>query len=176
MERGYSILTDDMCVIDRDLNVLPGFPNIKLRDSSCEKLGLTPSELTKVHKNHEKRFLPLGKQFYAKKVPLKLLYVLNTHDEEVIEFYEEKNSINKVEILRRQSFRPRYLNALKNETSHFKRLTNIAPNIDIMYIFYPKSGFDINKLMSLIQEDLMSRDISTGIIRPFNKKMILEDV
>jgi len=156
-------------------------------------MGIETNGLSKTHKDTEKFLLPLGDQFYTKNLPLKVIYILSAHKEPMIEFMDISNSAKgfthiqqakigfptgihlQLDTLKDITLDYHYLKGLGKNKQHLKHTVDIASKINIVRIFHPETGFDLNELMNLIQEDLMKRGVSTGTVKPFKRQVALEN-
>jgi len=86
MSRGYSVLADDVCAINEAGQVMPSFPQVKLWADSSHKLAIKTGGLRRIRPNIEKFAVPLNQQFFATNLPLKVLYILNSHNQDTFEF------------------------------------------------------------------------------------------
>jgi hypothetical protein len=82
--RGYSILTDDLAVIDLShpgqLTVLPGTPQINLLPASVTALGYAEQHLPLIHPYSEKRAHHASHNFPDRGYPLRRVYLLEYGD------------------------------------------------------------------------------------------------
>lgn len=82
LKNKYKILSDEICAIDDNLDVLPAYPEITLWKSMAQQLNIDTSVLKVVRPGLNKFILPLGGAFQENKIPLKLIYFLDYHKKE----------------------------------------------------------------------------------------------
>ena len=106
-QRGYSVLADDVCAINDKGEVIPSFPQIKLWHDSAKHLKIETTSLRKIRPHLEKFALPLGKHFHENALPLKIIYLLNTHNQSDFCF-ETIHGMQKLNPLKNNSYRANY--------------------------------------------------------------------
>ncbi len=142
-----------MVAIDETCNAIPGFPRIKLWQDSADKLNIDTSGLRRIRPGLEKFDLPLGRAFHADPLPVKWIYILQTHEKQEFAL-EAINGLDRFLPLRANTYRMRLVQGMELEASHLKLCGNLAGRIRLAYIYRPKSGFDLNKLVEFIKADV----------------------
>ena len=158
MHRGYSVLADDVCAINQAGQVMPSFPQVKLWADSSQKLEIKTDTLRRIRPNIEKFAVPLEQQFYTQNLPLKVLYILNSHNQDTFEF-ETIEGMHKMLPLKNNTYRHQYLKGLGKTKKHLKHVGSLASQVDVVRITRPKTGFQLDKLVDLIQADLLERGV-----------------
>ena len=159
MHQGYSILADDVCAINALGDVIPSFPQIRLWADASKKLAIQTHTFRKIRPNFEKFSVPLETQFYASALPLKVIYILNTHNLDTFKF-EAVTGMQKLLPLKNNTYRYQYLKGLGKTKGHLKQTGALASKADVVRITRPKSGFRLDELVDLIHADLATRGIS----------------
>jgi len=157
-KQGYSILSDDICAVSVDGKVVPSFPQIKLWFDAAKHLNIDTQVLRKIRPLIEKFAVPLAQQFQQDALPLKMVYVLHTHNKDEFKF-TSIIGMQKLQPLRMNTFRKKYLKGLDKERSHFKQCAQIASQIGVVRIDRPQDGFKLDELVDLIQHDLITREL-----------------
>ncbi len=158
MSRGYSVLADDVCAINQAGQVMPSFPQVKLWADSSYKLEIETKALRRIRPNIEKFAVPLEQQFHATNLPLKILYILNSHNQDTFEF-DSIEGMHKMLPLKNNTYRHHYLKGLGKTKKHLKHVGSLASQVDVVRITRPKTGFQLDKLVELIQADLLERGV-----------------
>jgi len=158
MQRGYSVLADDVCAINQAGHVMPSFPQIKLWADSSQKLAIETDAFRRIRPNIEKFAVPLEQQFYTENLPLKVLYILNSHNQDTFEF-ESIEGMHKMLPLKNNTYRHHYLKGLGKTNKHLKHVGSLASQVDVVRITRPKTGFQLETLVDLIQADLLERGV-----------------
>lgn len=152
-QRGYEILADDLSVIDGQLRVQPSYPQIKLWHDSAKKLEIDTEGLKRIRLQVDKYAYPIKEAFCNKPLPVKALYILNTHNQADFVF-TEITGMKKFRPLKNHSYRAAYLDGLGLGAEHLKLCSQLANNIDITRITRPSSGFKLDELVALLEEDI----------------------
>ena len=84
MQRGYSIISDDVVPVDDKQRAIPGFPRIKLWQDTADKLGIDTRELQRIRPSDEKFNYPLLEGFQATPLPIRWIYALGMHDKDTV--------------------------------------------------------------------------------------------
>jgi hypothetical protein len=158
MQRGHAILSDDICAVNALGVVMPGLPYIKLWADASQQLGIETKTLKRIRPKVEKFSVPLNTQFCAEALPLKVLYVLNQHAQDVFEF-KPIEGMKKFLPFKNNTYRYGYIKGMGKATEHLKRAGTLASSISVVRILRPKSGFRLDELMDLIEADLSMRGI-----------------
>ena len=153
MQRGYSILADDVVPVDGQCRALPGFPRIKLWRDVIERLAIDTSALCRVRPCTEKFNLPVEPYSSLSPLPIRWVYVLDSkHIEEM-----------KIEpILGMQGFRPlynntyrvRFLQGMSLNPEHLRLCGQLAAQIRLARITRPREGFSLAPMIDAILADI----------------------
>jgi len=154
LNKHYKILSDEICSLDNNSNVLSSYPEITLWKRMAEQLNIDISSLKTVRPGLEKFIIPLGNSFQNKSRPLKLIYILD---------YHKKNQLNmrvlsddeKTKILKQHFLMPNLFNRYHEK---------IIQNIEIVKLLCPRwkyGGHELGSLLSsefnAIEQDLIRR-------------------
>ena len=156
-KRGYEILSDDLSVIDEHIHVQPSYPQLKLWHDTAQKLDIDISGLNRIRLQVDKYAYPITNSFCDSPLPIKAVYILNTHNQDKFEFAPIKG-VDKFHPLKNQSYRSHYLEGLGLKAEHLKLCGQVANNIDITRITRPKEGFKLDELVDLIEADIKRRE------------------
>lgn len=156
-QRGYEVLTDDVCAITFSPEgvpaVIPGYPRLKLWADAAEKLGEDTYSLRPVRLDLEKYEWPLPQQSRQTSVPVARLYQLSTtNDSEII--LTTLKSMEQMETLINNTYRYRFLEGQKAIGKHFKQCSLLAKAIRVGRISRPKGQFLLDELVTLLEKDL----------------------
>ena len=160
-KRGYSILADDVCAVSAAGDVLPSFPQIKLWCDAARHLNIETQSLRNIRPGIEKFAVPLGRHFHPTALPLKVVYVLHSHNKDEFSF-TPISGMHKLKPLQNNTYRASYLKGLAKDKFHFGRCGRIANQITLVSIMRPNDGFQLDTLVDLIEADLMARGLSNA--------------
>ena len=155
-KRGYSVLADDICAINGDGDVLPGFPQIKLWCDAAKKLNISTAGLRKIRPCVEKFAVPLGAQFYEEALPLRVVYHLHSHNRDDFCF-SGIVGMQKLTPLQRNSYRVNYIKGFAKTKMHLGHCGRIANQIALVNIKRPDTGFKLDELVNLVERDLHAK-------------------
>ncbi|MDF1646830.1 MAG: hypothetical protein P1U61_07630 [Legionellaceae bacterium] len=158
MRRGYSILADDVCAINPAGDVIPSFPQIKLWADSSKRLEVKTHALRRIRPELEKFSVPLDVQFCSANLPLKVVYILNSHNLDTFEF-KAIEGMQKVLPLKNNTYRYQYLKGFDKVKAHLKQTGTLASRVSVVRITRPKAGFQLDELVNLVETDLAARGL-----------------
>ena len=155
-KRGYPVLADDICAISRSGDVIPSFPQIKLWHDAAKKLDISTKGLRKIRHGIENFAVPLGDQFHERALPLKVVYHLHSHNQDEFSF-NDMVGMKKLTPLQNNSYRMHYLKGFDKTKAHLAHCGRIASQIALVTIKRPDTGFQLDKLVDLIESDLHAK-------------------
>ena len=154
IEKGYSLLSDDVCVITFDNHkkpiVHPAYPQLKLWDNSVEKLGYDKNELKTVSDNWAKFRMSAKEVYQNEALPLLQVFELmpfNTNEVRILTL----NGFDKVKLLLENTYRNFVIPSLNLEQSHFQFCTQLAKQITVKRIERPHNQFLLEELIDTIE-------------------------
>jgi hypothetical protein len=153
MQRGYSILADDVVPVDPHCRALPGFPRIKLWQDVAEKLNIETTGLRRIRPNTEKFNYPLGEQFASQPIPVRWMYILNSDHQESIRF-EAIQGMQRFMPLHNNTYRVRFLQGMALKAEHMKLCGQLAGNIRLARVTRPSAGFKLDALIDHLVADM----------------------
>jgi len=157
-QRGYSILADDLAVIDEQGKVQPSYPQIKLWHDTAKKLEIEISRLKRIRLQIDKYAYPIKDGFCTIPLPIKAIYILNNHNQDEF-LFEPIKGIAKFNPLKNNTYRINHLDGLGLKKQHFKRCSQLANQIQLTRITRPNDSFELNTLVELIEADLTKKEL-----------------
>lgn len=153
MRRGQRIIADDVCPVDANGNAIPGMPRIKLWQDSADKLKIDTSGLRRIRPLLEKFNYPLGHQYCDSPLPIKSIYILNSHNEPNFKI-ERINGMDKFGPLKQNTYRYGYLKGMDLSQQHLKQCSQLAAKIQLSRIQRPRGSFQLEELADFILDDV----------------------
>jgi len=150
---GHEILTDDVCAINAEGCVAPGYPQLKLWNDTLARLEMDKADLHKIRLQVEKFAYPIKNGFRQEPLPVKAVYILASHNRDEFEF-EEIKGMEKFQPLKNQTYRKGYLDGMALNAGHLKLCGSIAGKTRLVRITRPNHGFKLKELVEHIQADL----------------------
>lgn len=151
LRKGYLLISEDICAINSQLHVMPGFPQLSLWFhtiwSRCKKAPW----FKRIRPGIEKYAIPLKHKFYANPLPLNTIFILNPskHHHKI----QASNLLggNKIKYLQQHVYNESYVSGLKKEELYFNFCANLASKVDVILIDRPVEGCPAKDVVEFIQ-------------------------
>lgn len=153
VNQGFQALADDISVINEDLQVVPGFPSLKIWDDVLQKLKVNHEVLNQIRPNIKKFQLPISEQYFTEPLPLEYIIILNTKNSPGFEF-EELTGIKKFNAVKSNTYRYRFVHGLEKQQDHFKLLNKLLPAIKVFRITRPQAPLALEEFGAYILNKL----------------------
>ena len=153
MQRGYSILSDDVVALDDEYRVLPGFPRIKLWKNTADNLCIETRGLRRIRPTDEKFNYPLGGLFQKEPLPIRWIYILEMHDKETVTIKPLKG-MQLFRPLYENTYRPGYLEGMKLQEWQLRKCGQLARKVYMANIRRPRNKFLLDTLIDAIRSDI----------------------
>jgi hypothetical protein len=154
--KGYKLQADDVSFIIFDADhkpwVYPAYPQLKLWDTSVEKLGIEKQDLEYVSPLWQKFRVSNALNFQAEPRPLFRIYELKPSENVQIEV-KTLHKFDKIKVLFENTFRNYMIQVLQLEKEHFEFSAKLATSVTLKYVTRPKKAFLIDELTDLIEAD-----------------------
>lgn len=163
LNRGYSMMVDDVCgIVDDPVAgplVLPGYPRTRLWADAAKRLDVETDGLVRTRPTLEKYERQIPEAFWDEPAPLRSLYVLGTsnRDEFTIERLPRVRAFGAV---LHQTYRRLFLEGLDMRASHFALATAVAATAHVNRVTRPSGGFRLGELADLIEADLDGQSVA----------------
>lgn len=162
VKRGYGFHADDICVIsltgsgkDRTPVVLPAFPHLKLWENTLKKSGGDCSQYSRVKSNINKYSIPVPDQFTGIPLSLKKIYILTPHEKNDITI-EPITGMDKLIILKQNTYRLNYINGMDTQRVFFKFAAEVANQVKVSRVLRPRHNYLVNELVDALEMDFKS--------------------
>lgn len=153
--RGYPVLADDIVPVLLDGTgrpvVAPHSANIKLRFDSLDQLGIGHEGLPRVRPTAPKYVWPSIRD-ETEPVPLFAVYRLDQSNEPGI-VLEPATGVDRFNLLRRQTYRPRMMAALGDQAIQFRVIAAVSQHARVARVRRPATPFLIDELVDLLSAD-----------------------
>jgi hypothetical protein len=147
--RGYRLLCDDVCAIDKSPlgpRVLPALPHLRLCADAYERIGRPAGARFDV----DKYVLPLGESYCPVARPLTAVHILAEHDEELPQF-ERMRGLERVRSLLQNLYRPQYLTGQGAFRDLMRMAATIAEKSTVATISRRKDTRSVGDLVSFLE-------------------------
>ena len=153
VSRGYNALADDISVVNHNLKVVPGFPNIKIWNDVLQKLDFNKESLAEIRPNVKKFQVPINDNYFNEPLPLKNIIIINTKNSPGFE-HEELTGIKKFNAIKNNTYRYRFVQGLEKQLDHFQILNKLLPEIKGYRVTRPPSPLLLNELADFLLNTL----------------------
>lgn len=146
---GYSVVSDDICAIDIQKNkvkVCPGYPQLKLWKDSVHFFGLQSHSLNKVTVDEDKFKLEVKHYFQKNKLKIRAIFFLEKGIEKDI-IISELFSLEKINKLQQNIFRPYFAKSEKSKMNHFYEMVSIGNGVPFFKLIRPQNGFHTKEIV-----------------------------
>jgi len=138
VSQSCKVLADDISVVNHVLEVVPGFPKMKLWNDVLQKLEIKDQSLEQIRPDMMKFQLPFIKNYFNEPLTLKNIIIINTKNTPGFEF-EELTGIKKFNAVKSNTFRYRFIKGLDKQQDHFQILNKLLPKIRVYKAVRPQS-------------------------------------
>lgn len=149
INQGYQALADDISVVNENLEVVPGFPNLKIWNDVLNKLDIQNESLSQIRPDIGKYQLPIDANYYNQSLSLKNIIILTTKNSAGFD-YEELSGIKKFNVIRNNTYRHRFVQGLEKQQDHFLILNKLLPTIKVFNVSRPQSPIMLKELGDFI--------------------------
>jgi hypothetical protein len=136
--RGYRLLSDDVCAVERTaqgLRILPALAQIRLCADAYERLGTPAGSRFDV----DKFVVPMGDGYCPDPVPLRAIHILAEHDAALPRF-EALRGLSKVQSLLENLYRPFYLKGQRTQSEVARMAGTIARQTSVIQVHRRRDG------------------------------------
>lgn len=160
---GYSLVSDDLCVLDTDGQVHPGYPELKLWRDVVTVLELPIGDMQPVRAQLEKYSWSLPDRFKAEPVRLDAIYVLGSDNRAEEPSLETVQGMAKLTPLKAQIYRRHLIEPLGLSKQHFLLTGKILGQVALVRVERqldrPNSG-SLRLLAERVAEDALARGLN----------------
>lgn len=149
INQGCQALADDISVVNNNLEVEPGFPNLKIWSDVLNKLDIQNESLLQIRPDMKKYQLPIHDNYYNESLPLKNIFILAAKNSPGFD-YEELSGIEKFNAIRINTYRHRFVQGLEKQQDHFQILNKLLPRIKVFRVSRPQSTIKLKELRDYI--------------------------
>lgn len=152
-QQGYSILSDDLCVIDKNHKLQPGYPYIKLWQNSANKCDIDTSILPRIRHQINKYAYPLKQTFCRFSLPVSTIYILQNHNANEF-IFEPLFGVEKFISLKSNIYRSNSISELGLQRQQFSLCSQLANETRITRIIRPQCGSPIQQLVECLADHI----------------------
>jgi hypothetical protein len=153
VSQAYQVLADDISVINHNLEVVPGFPKMKLWNDILQKLEIKDQSLEQIRPDMMKFQLPINENYFNEPLPLANIIIISTKNSPGFEF-EELTGIKKFNAVKNNTFRYRFVKGLDKQQDHFQVLNKLLPEVKVYKVDRPQSPLLLNEFGDFLLKKL----------------------
>ena len=158
LNRGYSMIVDDVCAVVLDEAgepvVLPAYPRTRLWADAARKLAVATEGLDRTRPTLEKFERQIPEQFWNQPTPLRHIYGLTTSNKDELALHPLPR-IQTFSAVLHNTYRHVFLDGLEMRQPHFKLVSAVATRVGVTRAVRPSGGFKLAELADLIEGDLV---------------------
>jgi hypothetical protein len=156
LDRGRSLLSDDICVIAPDADdaflAEPGIPRVRLWRDAVERTGRDPGALDRVRDGMDKYVVPTIASQARARLPLRAIYTLAADVEQIR--IRRLKGVEAVRALTANTYRPGFMPLVGSPRSHFALSVAIAGHVPIYELARPWGGDRLDACADRIEAHL----------------------
>jgi hypothetical protein len=156
LQRGHSVLADDVVPVDAGGRALPGFARVKLWRDSADRLGVDTEHLDRVRPGLNKFSYPVREMFEPEALPIRWIYVLGKDTGSQPRF-SPITGMQRFLTLAHNTYRKHYLAGMGRQAEHLRRCGKLADSAHVVQLQRPSAGFDIDGLIDALLDDIQQR-------------------
>lgn len=153
--KGHPLLTDDLLALNitnkKQVDALPGFPQLKLLPESIAALKITDEKLGLLLPQAEKRTYALSSGFQQNSLPLSRIYVLTRGDRVFTKKLSVRDSFLQ---LLTHSYAARFLGEMGAGTNHFLQCKVLTQAVPVYQLSRTDDISRLDDLSSLIEQNI----------------------
>ncbi len=154
LQRGYTILADDVVPVDSDCRAVPGFPRIKLWQDVAERLNIDTAGLRRIRPNLEKFNYPVDLAADTPPLPIRWIYILGSNNVAEEFQIDPIQGLQRFQPLRNNTYRVGFLDGMGLKPEHMKLCGQLAGRIRLARVTRPDNGFMLARLIDRLLADI----------------------
>ncbi|WP_246943851.1 HPr kinase/phosphorylase [Bacillus pinisoli] len=165
MEKGYSLLSDDVIAVTFDKEnqpiVIPSYPQQKLWQQSLDALGFSNDQLKPIYGRENKFCKPINEGFYDSPLPLGGIFELIKSDKLSSKMIQIQPIIGLMQLQKLYTHTYRQILIPKMELTewHFRQSTLLSNTLPFHQIIRPEIGFSAFQIVDQVLTTIHSTEI-----------------
>ena len=149
LNRGYKMMSDGMCVINKKGWALPGPRYIELSADVMEQLNISANDEQIVKPALKKYRIPVQNQYHESSLLLTKIYVLNPHKNKEMS-YKKLMGSEKMNHVQKNIYNKLYVTGLKKNALYFQYVAQLARQVNMALIEFNGIKFDIQEISNYV--------------------------
>lgn len=151
LQKGHSISSDGLCIINNQFEVLSGYPCLNLWFDTAKYLNIDVQKYRKIRPEIDKFSIPIANNFVLKNQMIHAIFILNIYKKEDFSAQPLLGG-DKIMHLQKQIYNKKYVSLLKKNGLYSGFFIQLSKKIPITLINRPMKYFQINELAEFIQK------------------------
>jgi hypothetical protein len=152
LNRGYSVLTDDLLVVTPDNNAMYGANQIELWPDAARLQEISSEALAPVRQQIRRLSLPL--EHKGNNQPLPITHIYSIGRELVTKPHLQPiTGLARLEPLYKNTYRPRYLQGMAQQARHMQLSVSLAASASMAKLTFPRETFATQSSIERILAD-----------------------
>lgn len=161
LKKGYCLLSEEICAIRQDGQLLPSYPAINLWSNISKQLDIAMSTLKTIRPSVEKYRLTVdNNHFHAEPLAIQLIYTVNYHKSDTLVIADIVSDA-KLTLLKSGAFTPSFL--VENELVIHDTLSGLSHYTPFINLTCPRWNYTMNQLGDLLSGEFNA--IETDILQ-----------
>lgn len=156
LKSNYGFLSDSICVINKNGELLSGFPYLQLREDVIRSFDWDLGALKLIRPELKKWFIPVQASCFSESAVLKTIYVLNpTNRSDVL--FRPFSGLKKVHLLKKYIYQPTFVKGLGKDLFYFNQCAVLAASISAFYVERPKQGTEWHDFFKAVENHVQHK-------------------
>ena len=154
-QRGYPVLTDEICAIEAGAQktVKAGNPYLMVWADTLQAMGVNPGGMEPARPQLSKYIFPVVGVAESQAAELHAIYVLEPVNAELTGPHPV-HGLKKVELLAQNVYRPRLVQEMNLHAEQFRKVIDVSRHARVTIIRRPRGSFDVRQIVDLVERDL----------------------
>jgi len=150
-KRGYTVLSDGIVVINKQMEVIPSFPALHLWHDAASYLNIDTTSFRRVRPKFEKFIMPTTEQFNSQPKAIQTIYPIHWNKSGTCEI-EPLFGGDKLRYLHAHIYNKPYFIAAKKNMCYFNFFVQLAKQVNLILIERTRSHYRTSELVELIEK------------------------
>jgi len=155
-QKGYSVLSDDICPIDitgTRAVMYPSGENLQIWKDIFSALKIPPEFLRKIRPSIEKYYYSHANPEFKEPVNISAIYLLNPSNEGLYEIRDKFSGNQKLNILKNHICCKNFAKEMFIENKYYKKLKQLSGTVPLKEFVKPNNEFNTEKLADILEKD-----------------------
>jgi hypothetical protein len=155
-ERGYQLIADDISVVMNRhdySSIIPGIRQLKLWQDVMVKLEKDYTQFENVRSGVLRYKVPFTDKDVNENNKVEMIFILERKNTDGFQIFEAKGT-TKFELIKKNTYRERYLKGLGTLESNFKQISDLMQNTKVFHLLRPSNPLLLNELADFVEHKI----------------------